>query len=84
MGACLDKPLRLQGVFKRLRCMCACCKGQVLVQNSEIDGPVPQECGRTTTGSVLQPEEIERVQRQAECLQNCEKDGAPPDEEVCR
>ena len=40
MGACASKPweIDLRDICQRLHCFFACCKGQIIVHTSEVDG----------------------------------------------
>ena len=40
MGACASKPweIDLRDICQRLRCFFACCKGQIVIHTSEVDG----------------------------------------------
>ena len=44
MGACASKPweIDLRDICQRLRCFFACCKGQIIIRTSEIDGTEPE------------------------------------------
>ena len=44
MGACASKPreIDLRDICQRLRCFSACCKGQIIVHTSEVDGSEPE------------------------------------------
>ena len=39
MGACASKPweVDLRDICQRLRCFFACCKGQIIINDTEID-----------------------------------------------
>lgn len=40
MGSKSTKPLvDLQDFFRKCKCILVCCKGQLVINNSEIDGP---------------------------------------------
>ena len=40
MGACVSKPweIDLRDICQRLRCFFACCKGQIVIHTTEVDG----------------------------------------------
>ena len=40
MGACVSKPWEIdsQDICQRLRCFFACCKGQIVIHTTEVDG----------------------------------------------
>ena len=44
MGDCASKPweIDLRDICQRLRCFFACCKGQIIVHTSEVDGSEPE------------------------------------------
>ena len=44
MGACASKPweIDLRDICQKLRCFFACCRGQIIVHTSEIDGSEPE------------------------------------------
>ena len=44
MGACASKPweIDLRDICQRLCCFFACCRGQIIVHMSEIDGSEPE------------------------------------------
>ena len=44
MGACASKPweIDLRDICQRLRCFFACCRGQIIVHTSEVDGSEPE------------------------------------------
>ena len=52
MGSCLSQPINVQDLSKRLKCMCVCCKGELTIQNSELDGAVKDR--EDVAGSLLQ------------------------------
>ena len=45
----LPMHIALRNIFRRIRCVSACCGGQIVIQQSELDG------GTTPPRSVLQP-----------------------------
>ena len=44
MGAGAPKPweIDMRDICQRLRCIFACCKGQIIVHRSEVDGSEPE------------------------------------------
>jgi len=35
--------LRLRNLLKRIRCIVACCASKIIIENSQVDGPIDKE-----------------------------------------
>ena len=62
MGCFSSLPtIKFQDLFRRIRCVLACCGGEVIIQNSQIDGQ-----GETPRETVLQ-HKPRRQSRKRQC-----------------
>ena len=65
MGASSSKPweIDLRDICQRLRCFYACCRGQIIVHTSEIDGSDPE----------FEIQDDKKYLRPSSCLAGCGK-----------
>ena len=76
MGNCFGRTqipsIELSEVFKRIRCLCTCCDGRVLIYKSELDG---KQKGQNSEQKLFQPQipsiELSEVLKRIRCLCTC-------------